>query len=269
VSCIEYKSCHVLQINEPIVTTAKLQQKSWYIYCGCFEKNGKHLYVRPGTGKSTLQCKIQGNHNEDTKKGLRLISNWIINLANSDNNLLKIKALTYFTSIIEQLINSTLSFTNENNHIYLPVPHEPPSFFIINSFFKLYHIKFQDYYYNFQDFQKIGSQIEHELLKNKIRILQKKQELEKPNSLEEYHSVLPLKLYGLLDSIIQVLFEKRREDANQQKKYRHGNKTNNNYKQINDDSKIQKVVIFICSIILSIGFRNIKVWLTICADLRN
>ena len=182
------------------------------------------------------------NYNENIKKGLQLISNWIINLANSNDDLLKIKALTYFTTVIEQLFNSTQLFTNENS-IYSPVPIlcEPPSFFVISSLFKLYCIKVQDHYYNFQDFQKIGSQIGLELLKNKKQILQKKQELEELNSLEEYKSALPLKLYGLLDSIIRILFEKRREYANQRKKYRHGD---NDCKQINDDNKIQKVVIF-------------------------
>ena len=210
--------------------------------------------MRPGTGKSAPRCKIQENHNEDVKKGLQLIGNWIINLANSNDDLLKIKTLTYFTTVIEQLFNSTLLFTNENS-IYSPAliiltPCEPPSFFIISSLFKLYRIKVQDYYYNFQDFQKIGSQIGLELLKNKKQILQKKQELEEPNSLEEYRSALPLKLYGLLDSIIRILFEKRREYTNKQKKYRY------------DDNKIQKVVVFICSIIISVGFKSIKIWLT-------
>ncbi|GES76541.1 hypothetical protein GLOIN_2v1768551 [Rhizophagus clarus] len=99
VPCIGYKSCHSLQINEPIITAAKLHQKSRYICCNCFEKNGGHLYIKPGTGKLALQCKMKGNHNEDTKKGLQLISNWIMNLANSDNDLLKAKALSYFTTL--------------------------------------------------------------------------------------------------------------------------------------------------------------------------
>ena len=86
-----------------------------------------------------------------------------------------------------------------------------------------------------------------------------KQALEELNSLEEYRSALPSKLYGLLDSIIRILFEKRRQNANQKKKYRY---SINNCNQINDDNKIQKIVIFICSIIISVGFKSIKVWLT-------
>jgi len=231
-----------LQINEPIVTAAKLQQKSRYVCCSCFEKNGGHLYVRPGKGKSTLQCKIQGNHYEDAKKGLQLISNWITNLANSNNDLLKTKALAYFTSLIEQLFNSTSSSMNENTNTYSPTPivltppHEASSFFLINSLFKLHRMNLKDYYYSFhEDFQKIGLQIGHELLKNRKQILQKKRELEEPNSLEEYRSALPLKLYGLLKSIIRVLFEKRKQCANHKKKYRH---SINNGKQINYDNKI-------------------------------
>ncbi|GBC00390.1 hypothetical protein RclHR1_03840012 [Rhizophagus clarus] len=192
--CIGYKSYYALQINGPIVTAAKPQQKSWYICCNCFEKNGGHLYVRLGTGKSALQCKMQENHNEDVKKSLQLI-------------------------VIEQLFNSTLLSTNENS-IYLSTPIiltpcEPPSFFIISSLFKLY-------------------------------------QLEEPNSLEEYKSTLPLKLYGLLDSIVQVLFEKRREYANLRRKYRH---SDNDCKPTNDDNKIQKIVVFICSITISVGYK--------------
>ena len=83
--------------------------------------------------------------------------------------------------------------------------------------------------------------------------------MEEPNSLEEYRSALPLKLYGLLESIIQILFEKRKQCANHKKKYRH---SINNGKQINYDNEIQKIVVFICSIIISVGFKSVKVWLT-------
>ncbi|GBC02916.1 hypothetical protein RclHR1_00490002 [Rhizophagus clarus] len=150
---------------------------------------------------------MKGNHNEDTKKGLQLISNWIMNLANSDNDLLKAKALSYFITVIEQL----LSINENENEIYYPAPiiltsHELPSFFIISSLFKLYRINIKDYYYNFQDSQKIGSHIGLELIKNREKILQKKQELEEPNSLEEYRSAMPSILYELLDSIIQILY---------------------------------------------------------------
>lgn len=265
IPCIGHKSCHALQINKPIVTTAKLQQKSRYVCCSCFEKNGGHLYVRPGKGKSAPQCKTQGNHYEDTKKGLQLIGNWIFDLANSNNNLLKTKALANFTIVIEQLFNSTSSSMNESDTyspapITLIPPHKTPSFFFTNSFFKLHRINLKDYYYGFQeDYQKIGLQIGIELLKNRKQILQKKRELEEPNSLEEYRSVLLVKLYGLLDSIIRILIEKRRQHANHRKKYRH---SINNCKQINDNNKIQKIVVFICSIIISVGFKSVKVWLT-------
>jgi hypothetical protein len=237
IPCIGYKSCHALQINEPIVAAAKLQQKSRYVCCNYFEKHGGHLYVKPGKGKSVLQCKTQGNHREDTKKSLQLISSWITDLANSNDDLLKTKALAHFTGVIEHLFNFTSS-SNEND-TYSPTPivltplDETPSFFFINSFFKLHRINLRNYYFDFQeDFQKIGLQIGLDLLKNRKQILQKKQELEEPNSLGEYRSALPLKLYGLLDSIIRVLFEKKRQYANRKKKYR----PISNSKQINDDN---------------------------------
>src|SRR5204863_6306078 len=90
-----------LEINEPTITNAKLQQKSRYVCCNCYEKHGGHLYVKPGKGKPALQC----NHNEDTNMALQLMGNWIINLSYSNNDLLKTNILTRLTTIIEQLLN--------------------------------------------------------------------------------------------------------------------------------------------------------------------
>ena len=68
-----------------------------------------------------------------------------------------------------------------------------------------------------------------------------------------------MELYNLLDGIIQILFKKKRQAANQVQKSRCGD--NSNFQQINI-KKIQKIVVFICSIIITIGFKNTKIWLT-------
>ena len=91
----------------------------------------------------------------------------MINLANSDNVLLKTKVLSHFTILIEQLFNSTSSSSTNKNDTHSLTPSEPPSLFVINSLFKLNRVNLKDFYYGLQeDFQKIGSQIGFELLKN-------------------------------------------------------------------------------------------------------
>ena len=84
--------------------------------------------------------------------------------------------------------------------------------------------------YNFQEneYQKIGLQIGSNLLKNRKQILQKRQALEEPHSLEEYCSALPLELYNLLDGIIRILFEKKRHRK---------------LKNYNNDNNYQKLII--------------------------
>ncbi|RHZ50930.1 hypothetical protein Glove_487g10 [Diversispora epigaea] len=230
--CIGHKLCPVLQINEPFTVSAKLQQVSRFLCCDCYEKHDGHLYVRPGRGKVIQECETQGKHNQDTVLTLQLIGKWVINLSNSNNELLKNKILKNITIAIEQSLNTTSdesSFANNNYDNTIPIYKSP------------------------------RLQIGLNLIKNRKQILQKKQALEEPQSLEEYCSALPVELYNLLNGIIQILFKKKRQAANQVQKSRTGD--NNNFQQINI-KKIQKIVIFICSIIITIGFKNTKIWLT-------
>ncbi|RHZ84758.1 hypothetical protein Glove_76g5 [Diversispora epigaea] len=189
---------------------------------------------------------------------------WIINLSNSNNELLKNKILKNITIAIEQSLNTTSDesfFANNNYDNTIPI-YKSPSLLFVKVLFKLYNINIEkETNYNFQedDYYKIGLQIGLNLIKNRKQILQKKQALEEPQSLEEYCSALPVELYNLLNGIIQILFKKKRQAANQVQKSRTGD--NNNFQQINI-KKIQKIVIFICSIIITIGFKNTKIWLT-------
>ncbi|RHZ43769.1 hypothetical protein Glove_856g18 [Diversispora epigaea] len=248
--CIGHKLCPVLQINEPFTVSAKLQQVSRFLCCDCYEKHDGHLYVRPGRGKVIQECETQGK--------------WIINLSNSNNELLKNKILKNITIAIEQSLNTTSdesSFANNNYDNTIPI-YKSPSLLFVKVLFKLYNINIEkETNYNFQedDYYKIGLQIGLNLIKNRKQILQKKQALEEPQSLEEYCSALPVELYNLLNGIIQILFKKKRQAANQVQKSR--NSDNNNFQQINI-KKIQKIIIFICSIIITIGFKNTKIWLT-------
>jgi hypothetical protein len=254
--CIGHKLCSVLQINDPLIVSAKSQQVTRFVCCDCYEKHGGHLYIRPGRGKVVQECETQ--HNQDTTLALQLIGKWINNLTNSKNELLKNKVLKYITIAINQSLNTT--FDEPNHDDAIPI-YKSPSLFFFKVFFKLYNIDLEEETnYNFQDddYYNIGLQLGYNLIKNRKKILQKKQALEEPQSLEEYRSALPIELYNLLDGIIQTLFKKRREVANQKQKSR---SDNNNLQQINI-KKIQKIVIFICSIIITIGFKNTKIWLT-------
>ncbi|RHZ88408.1 hypothetical protein Glove_23g145 [Diversispora epigaea] len=261
---IGHKLCPVLQINEPFTVSAKLQQVSRFLCCDCYEKHDGHLYVRPGRGKVIQECETQGKHNQDTVLTLQLIGKWIINLSNSNNELLKNKILKNITIAIEQSLNTTSDesfFANNNYDNTIPI-YKSPSLLFVKVLFKLYNINIEkETNYNFQedDYYKIGLQIGLNLIKNCKQILQKKQALEEPQSLEEYCSALPVELYNLLNGIIQILFKKKRQAANQVQKSRTGD--NNNFQQINI-KKIQKIVIFIYSIIITIGFKNTKIWLT-------
>lgn len=260
--CIGHKLCSTLQINDPFITSAKLQQISRFVCCNCYEKHGGHLYIKPGRGKIAQECETQ--HNQDTTLALQLIGKWIINLSNSNNELLKNKVLKYTTIAIDQSLNITSnesSISNNNNNSTIPI-YKSPSLFFVKVFFKLYNIDIEkETNYNFQDddYYSIGLQIGIDLIKNRKQILQKKQALEEPQSLEEYRSALPVKLYNLLDGIIHVLFKKKLQVVNQKQKNRSGD--DSNFQQLNI-KKIQKIVIFICSIIITIGFKNTKIWLT-------
>ena len=96
------------------------------------------------------------------------------------------------------------------------------------------------------------------LLKTRKQIESQKLHLEEPKTLLEFYEALPFQLVQFFEGMIQTLLERLYNQANerQQKRQKNYNSKNLNTK------KVQKTVIFMVSIIVSLAFKKTKIWLT-------
>ncbi|PKK41135.1 hypothetical protein RhiirC2_803598 [Rhizophagus irregularis] len=119
---------------------AQSNYKARYICCDCYEKEGGHLYKKPGRGKIASNCHLEGKHEQDLIKSLELMNKWIIS---TNNKQLQMKILNLMVSAL-QILNSEnndqTNITNVTNTEIMPIE-SSPSLFTIKTIFKLYKIQ--------------------------------------------------------------------------------------------------------------------------------
>src|SRR5437763_11732581 len=113
------------------------------ICCSCYEDLGGHIYHRPGRGKKGITCVNENLHNNDTTKGLEFFGNWLINIAQIDDNEVKKNILI---KIFKILLPFTTPFNKKFNNTSTPITkivteqeqnsfNELPSLFMIRVLF--------------------------------------------------------------------------------------------------------------------------------------
>jgi len=170
-------------------------------------------------------------------------------IANSNNINLKSKALSLIAPTLQILEKheTTNSITT-------------PSFFTIQTIFKFYQINLnnEEADWNSKKCYNLGKQMANLLLKTRKQIESQKLHLEEPKTLLEFYEALSFQLVQFFEGMIQTLLERLYNQANerQQRCQKNYNPKNLNAK------KVQKTVIFIVSIIVSLAFKKTKIWLT-------
>ena len=170
-------------------------------------------------------------------------------IANSNNINLKSKVLSLIAPTLQILEKheTTNSITT-------------PSFFTIQTIFKFYQINLnnEEADWNSEKCYNLDKQMANLLLKTRKQIESQKLHLEKPKTLLKFYEVLSFQLIQFFEGMIQTLLERLYNQANerQQKRQKNYNSKNLNTK------KVQKTVIFMVSIIVSLAFKKTKIWLT-------
>ncbi|EXX73971.1 hypothetical protein RirG_055440 [Rhizophagus irregularis DAOM 197198w] len=162
----------------------------------CYEEKGRHIYQRVGRGvKKDPNCDNMSHHKNDTKKALKAIGYWILNISNSDKAAFQEKLLAHLTPILciintqekSDITLSTLpSIQNINNKV--------PSLFII-----LIILALAKFDYNFEKklnpknliskhFFEFGEVLAHSVILAKNELKNHKKILESPTSIEEYRT---------------------------------------------------------------------------------
>ena len=104
--------------------------------------------------------------------------------------------------------------------------------------------------------EEMGISFGNAILKSKKEIYNKKQELENPDSLENYRNSFPTFLLKFFDEFIIILEKRKHEILNKKRKQR------NLEEKAFNITHAQKKSIFLISIILTIAFPGINIWLT-------
>ncbi|GBC13391.2 hypothetical protein GLOIN_2v1768551 [Rhizophagus irregularis DAOM 181602=DAOM 197198] len=196
VPCIGQIKCGALQTYNSFVILTKSSKRARYICMNCYEEKGRHIYQRVGRGvKKDPNCDNMSHHKNDTKKALKAIGYWILNISNSDKAAFQEKLLAHLTPILciintqekSDITLSTLpSIQNINNKV--------PSLFII-----LIILALAKFDYNFEKklnpknliskhFFEFGEVLAHSVILAKNELKNHKKILESPTSIEEYRT---------------------------------------------------------------------------------
>ncbi|CAB5180536.1 unnamed protein product [Rhizophagus irregularis] len=196
VPCIGQIKCGALQTYNSFVILTKSSKRARYICMNCYEEKGRHIYQRVGRGvKKDPNCDNMSHHKNDTKKALKAIGYWILNISNSDKAAFQEKLLAYLTPILciintQEKSDTTLStlpsIQNINNKV--------PSLFII-----LIILALAKFDYNFEKklnpknliskhFFEFGEVLAHSVILAKNELKNHKKILESPTSIEEYRT---------------------------------------------------------------------------------
>ncbi|CAB5386728.1 unnamed protein product [Rhizophagus irregularis] len=230
---------------------AQSNYKARYICCDCYEKEGGHLYKKPGRGKIASNCHLEGKHEQDLIKSLELMNKWIIS---TNNKQLQMKILNLMVSAL-QILNSEnndqTNITNVTNTEIMPIE-SSPSLFTIKTIFKLYKIQINN---SPKECSQIGFNLAENLKKTCKEFINNKLPLESPNSLNEYQLALPKSIYSLFEEMISNLLEYDKKKANEKQLIR--KKPTKPLNKI----KIKKISIFLTSVIVSLAQKKVKIWL--------
>ncbi|RHZ76523.1 hypothetical protein Glove_196g120 [Diversispora epigaea] len=265
VPCIGQYTCKALQLYPPFCKRAFNDiKKPICICCSCYENLGGHIYHCPGRGKKATTCITENLHDNNITKGLKFLGNWLINIAQTDNNEIKknilietFKTLHPFVSPLNQKF--TNNFSTSINSIVTKQEkssNEIPSLFLIKILFmKVSKKKSMEMDFKITDFEKFGHMFGQKLWDSRSDVNSKKLSLESPQTIQKYYNSFPKFLNSFFYGIIDELYKKKLMVCNWQRK-RH-----EKVLKTTDSEGIIKIVTFITSILLGLVFPHLKIWL--------
>ncbi|CAJ0845036.1 11397_t:CDS:2, partial [Entrophospora sp. SA101] len=203
VSCNGQITCHALN-NFGVICKPEVDivAKAQYICCECYQNHGGHLHVKMGSGKPLFDCEKFGLHNNDHSTSLDLLGKWLLTVAKSENIEYKEKVLMNILNPALQIIKETQEMEAKNSSskavieistisdlLYTKVP----SPFVLKVFLKMHKINLEDtnsFSLNEQS-KTFGQNMAKALWNSRTMLLEQKNKIKMPDSLDEYYNALP------------------------------------------------------------------------------
>ena len=235
-----------------------------YVCCNCYEHEGGHFHIRPGRGRETLSCKKRGDHEEDIKKNLKMLANWLLNVANNENFEYQKNVLTAILPQISPFFNSKNKSTMASQPDISNAPDKPlysnhsaPSYFILRTAMKLNQIpiEFQEDELDEKKYKEIGREMGQKLWQSYKYLKKDINNLQTPESLNNYISVFPGSLTNFFESMLTIILEKKTADSNRKRLLK-----NKPLKEL-DSQKINHLLSLLISALINFTFPYLNLWL--------
>ncbi len=253
IPCVGLKVCPIFKqkIESENISDNNDQKAKYrprYICSECFNSHGGHFNERQGRGHVNYECKDR--HKNDTSEALRIIGCWILSMAGTNDENNKNNLLTCLTNML-------LTYHNIKSSVVVNYP----SLFFIKMALRLLHIditKIMNHQYKItpETANEFGKTLGNVTWRTRHDVEKNKTKLENPSSLTEYQNGFPSFLTDFFNGFIETLQRKKYEILTRKRKQRGLSLKNF------DTSCVNKITVFLTSMILNIAFPNTKIWLT-------
>lgn len=254
VPCRGLYNCDALKECAPYVKKSDNTERRRFVCEKCFEEQGGHLHKRPGRGHKDMKCMDMPEipHFYDTSKALHKVAQFV-NIAASSEDIEKKEQLLKMLVPVIQRYNGKQQSAEDTRE-----PNTVPTLFTFNTIMRLNKISVAESPMELDPdiCRDFGTSMALELWNSRQQLKQHKDSLECPASLDEYSSAMPATLYIFFSSFITVLQEKKLAIANKKRLQRGSPAARLKWDVIN------KITLFLVSILLTIAFRGWKIWLT-------
>ncbi|CAB4395168.1 unnamed protein product [Rhizophagus irregularis] len=214
--CIGQIDCHALKESGNF---CKSSLKNFFrprFSCGnCFVDKGGHLYTKPGKGKKK-KIRCEEHHVADTSTQLEIIGRWFIRIAKFGEDKFKNKTLAAIAPSIFQILQEIrpTKHTSEptiSESVSEEIPNVP-SLFMLHVGMQLKQINIEAITredLKNQFCQDLGKQFALKLWKSRIELTLNKNQLQNPQSIDEYVSSFPSWLMNFFYAFLTGIYEKK------------------------------------------------------------
>ena len=231
-----------------------------YICCDCYEREGGHLYIKPGKGREIVSCKKKGYHEEDLKKNLKILAKWLLYIAKNENSEYQRNILMAILPQINPFFNSKSKSTTESQPEKSNTPdisHNIPSYFILKTVMKLNQIpiEIQEEELSEQEYKEIGRKMGQKLWQSYRYLKKNINNLQNPESLDKYISAFPSSITNFFESMLASILENKTAESNRKRRLK-----NNPLKEL-DSQKIKHLLSLLISALINFTFPYLNLWL--------
>ncbi|RHZ63144.1 hypothetical protein Glove_332g15 [Diversispora epigaea] len=252
IACIGQIKCSALHASGKVCKRAFNNIiRPRYICVKCYEQQGGHTTIKCGKGRRIADCNENGLHNNDLTLGLELMSKWLNNVAQSQDEDFKKNILIYFSENVLSLKSD--SFTNNQQNTFFP-----PSPFILRIILKLNQINLDShsqFQINENSNSLLGKQFAQKMYSSYNELKNNKSKLQNPNSLIEYQSLFPKFLLNFFNSFLNYIYMQKLKIINKKRQQRQ------QILQILNIDKINKILTLLISWLTHISFPSLNLWI--------